>query len=809
MRMKKRFLAFMLSLAMVFSLLPMAAYAEDDVTSSIETTETQSDILAEAPDGTTTESDNEQPPAEVPAPETPTPETSKLTSATVNAVTRENAASSVTVQSGHVHSWSYYAQDNIVSAICSGDGSCRYKNEPQKLVLYAKDMGYTGSAYNGARITMNHITSVTGATADSIKYEGRDGTTYAESDAPPVNVGEYTAKVTIGGRTATANFKIKPVATTTVNFTTDLTYNGKNQYLVKNATTTGGTLMYRLNETDEWQAGLVMLATGKDAGDYHIQYYVKANANSNYADSEVQTATVTIQQKEVTVDGISVHDKTYDGTTTATLNCTEATFSGLCNGDSLTVTASATFADENVGESKGVEISGLTLGGTSAGNYKLAEQGNQETAEASIMKKNITVTITPNGGTYGNVTPATAVLNDVISGDDVSPALTYTGNSNSGQSFINSSTVPTDAGGYVVSAGLTGTDAGNYNLTGSTDESFHVQRANPNLSVTAVPEKNYGDAPFSLGAESTTGTVSYKSSNEDVVTVAADGTVTIHNKGMAIITVSVPEGDNHTTVSKKISITVMPKAITVKAKDASKIYGDADSELTYEVLNNGLVGNDTLENIKVWRDKGENVVWLNDGKLGGYTIHADYDGIIIQSLPSKFGSDPNGNYTITYEPGMFTVKPRDISGANVTLGNSLTYNGKEQTQTITKVVVDGIEVPADAYTVMGNTAKDAGTYTLTITAKEGGNFTGARTVEYTIAKVDDKPTDPTKPSDPTKSTDPTKPTNPTKPGQTDSPKTGDSSQTFLWLVLMLSSICGLAATILFSRKVRYKGRYTE
>ena len=903
--MKKRFLAFMLSFAMVFSLLPMSAYAEDDVTSSIETTETQSDILAEAPDGTTTESDNEQPPAEVPAPETPTPdagaipslettlETSKPTSATVNAVTQENAASSVTVQSGHVHSWSYYAQDNIVSARCSGDGSCRYKLEPQKLVLYAKDMGYTGSAYNGAIITMNHITNVTGATADSIKYEGRDGTTYAESDSPPVNVGEYTAKVTIGGQTATANFKIKPVATTTVNFTTDLTYNGKNQYLVKNATTIGGTLMYRLNETDEWQAGLVMLATGKDAGDYHIQYYVKADANSNYADSEVQTATVTIQQKEVTVDGITAHDKTYDGTTTATLNCTEATFSGLCNGDSLTVTASATFADENVGESKGVEISGLTLGGTSAGNYKLAEQGNQETAEASIMKKNITVTITPNGGTYGNVTPATAVLNDVISGDDVSPALTYTGNSNSGQSFINSSTVPTDAGGYVVSAGLTGTDAGNYNLTGSTDESFHVQRANPNLSVTAVPEKNYGDAnftlevtkngdgaltyessdtsiltvdvdgnvtlhkagtatitvkvaqtanyygdtktvdvtvkkvsgnlgvtilsytktygdvPFSLGAESTTGTVSYKSSNEDVVTVAADGTVTIHNKGMAIITVSVPEGDNHTTVSKEISITVMPKAITVKAKDASKIYGDADSELTYEVLNNGLVGNDTLENIKVWRDKGENVVWLNDGKLGGYTIHADYDGIIIQSLPSKFGSDPNGNYTITYEPGMFTVKPRDISGANVTLGNSLTYNGKEQTQTIAKVVVDGIEVPADAYTVTGNTAKDAGTYTLTITAKEGGNFTGVRTVEYTIAKADDKPTDPTKPSDPTKSTDPTKPTNPTKPGQTDSPKTGDSSQTFLWLVLMLSSICGLAATILFSRKVRYKGRYTE
>ena len=258
-----------------------------------------------------------------------------------------------------------------------------------------------------------------------------------------------------------------PSATTTVNFTTDLTYNGKNQNLVKNATTTGGTLMYRLTQTHEWQAGLATVATGKDAGDYHIQYYVKADANSNYADSEVQTATVTIQQKD------------------------------------------------------------------------------------------ITVTITPNGGTYGNVSPATAVLNDVISGDDVSPALTYTGNSNSGQSFINSSTVPTDAGGYVVSAGLTGTDAGNYNLTGSTDESFHVQRANPNLNVTAVPEKNYGDADFTLEVtKNGDSALTYESSDTSILTVDVDGNVTLHKAGTATITVKVAQTANYYGDTKTVDVTV-------------------------------------------------------------------------------------------------------------------------------------------------------------------------------------------------------------------------------------------------------------
>lgn len=403
---------------------------------------------------------------------------------------------------------------------------------------------------------------------------------------------------------------------TIVTFATDLTYNGKNQNLVLNGTTNGGTLVYRLSDTDEWQTEYEML-TGKDAGDYHIQYYVKDNDNN--AVSKVQTATVTIKQKEVTVSGITAQDKTYDGNTTATLDCSNAVFNGIVSGDDLTVTANGAFKDKNVGEDKRVEIGGLSLGGTSTGNYKLAESGNQEIAKASITKR----------------------------------------------------------------------------------------------------------------------------------------------------------------------------AITVKAKDASKIYGDADPELTYEVLNNGLVGSDTLKDIKVERDKGEDV------KVGGYKINVAYNGTIVQSLLSAFGSDPNGNYTITYVPGVFTINSRDISGATVTLGNSLTYNGKEQIQTISKVVAGGIEVPADAYTVTGNTAKDAGTYTLTITAKEGGNFIGKREVSYTIAKADEKPTDPTKP------------TNPTKPGQTESPKTGDSSRTFLWFALMLVGTCGLTGTILVSRKTRYKGRYTK
>lgn len=101
------------------------------------------------------------------------------------------------------------------------------------------------------------------------------------------------------------------------------------------------------------------------------------------------------------------------------------------------------------------------------------------------------------------------------------------------------------------------------------------------------------------------------------------------------------------------------------------------------------------------------------------------------------------------------------------------------------------ELDKDAYMVKGNIAKNAGTYTLTIIANEGGNFTGTREVSYTIAKGNAKVT---------KST---------KPGQNNTPKTGESTQTFRWLSVMFVSICGLAGIILVSKKTRYKDRFTE
>lgn len=73
------------------------------------------------------------------------------------------------------------------------------------------------------------------------------------------------------------------------------------------------------------------------------------------------------------VTGLSVANKVYDGTTAASLSLSSANLIGAVTGDSLSVSGGvARFADKNVGVNKAVNVTGISLGGSDAGNYSLA-----------------------------------------------------------------------------------------------------------------------------------------------------------------------------------------------------------------------------------------------------------------------------------------------------------------------------------------------------------------------------------------------------------------------------------------------------
>lgn len=297
--------------------------------------------------------------------------------------------------------------------------------------------------------------------------------------------------------------------------------------------------------------------------------------------------------------------------------------------------------------------------------YKVAGDKNHNDSEVksvkvNIKKKTVTATITPNGGTYADtITAADVKLNGTVEGEDPGVKLTYTGTANDGTE-VNSTDVPEKAGSYKVTATISDS---NYELTGTVDAEFTVKKVDHKLTVTKETyDAAYGDVDFNIGASSADSETSirYVSSNPDVATVDENGNVSIKGAGSATITVTMDESANYTGVTTKTTINVAKKAVTVTANDATKHVTTADPALGYTVT--GLVGKDTLDDVTVTREEGENV--STAGKYYRITATADAD-----SYP---------NYDITFVDGKFTITDHTWSDWKEILAPTATANGKKE-----------------------------------------------------------------------------------------------------------------------------------
>ena len=172
---------------------------------------------------------------------------------------------------------------------------------------------------------------------------------------------------------ADATITKEPVAMT-------LTYTGAPQTLIAAGESLDGNLLYSIDGVSYQTA----LPTGTLAGEYTVYYKVQGDAN--HTDTEALNLSVTIGKKDIVISGIMAQDKVYDGTTAATLVYDQVVYSGIVEGDVLTVTADGAFTDANAGADKTVSISHLTLDGASIANYQLAAEGQQSLATATISK---------------------------------------------------------------------------------------------------------------------------------------------------------------------------------------------------------------------------------------------------------------------------------------------------------------------------------------------------------------------------------------------------------------------------------------
>lgn len=400
---------------------------------------------------------------------------------------------------------------------------------------------------------------------------GKDAGTYP---IVPAGVEAENYEITFKNGTLTVSPKALPADA--IAAIDAVTYNGKAQapaLNVKDGTKvltadTDYTAVYS-NNTNAGTAKVVITGTG------------------NYSGTAEQT--FTINKKPVTVtSGITAVDREYNGTTAVELDCTEAVFGGLIAGDNLTIAATGAMADAHADSNKEVTISGLTLGGTSADNYVLAENGNQTTTTVNISKQAATaLTLTAKNAVYTaaaydakNVTPSRNA-NDVH--------LTYYADDNGKQGAeINA---PVNVGTYWVSGKINETE----DISAAVAAAVKFQITKAPLTVTASNNTiTYGAEPAANGY-----TVSglLGSDTESVVSDVeyAYSYKQYGNVGAYDITPKDAKAANYEITFVSGKLTVEPKNITLTSVTlADKTFDNTTTATVTAAAFDGLVNNDSL-----------------------------------------------------------------------------------------------------------------------------------------------------------------------------------------------------------------------
>ena len=285
---------------------------------------------------------------------------------------------------------------------------------------------------------------------------------------------------------------------------------------------------------------------------------------------------VTVKPAEISITSATVQGKTYDGTTTATVE--SVTFDGLVNNDSLTsgtnYTATATFADKNVGDSKSATVTVTLKGG---GNYTFAQSGNTTTANGTIRPLPVVLNWETTSFTYdGSAKTVTAEVSNAVNGDTFN--LTYEGNNE------------TAVGNYTAKVTDLGND--NYTLTGATGVELTWSIGGASIAGAAV---DLSETEFTYTGQSQKPTVTVKlngntlNANTDY-TVTYDGDTT--NAGTVTVKVS-GKGNYAGTTSKTFTIAKAP--LTITGVDVqSKTYDGTTAATVTGVSFKGLVNGEAL-----------------------------------------------------------------------------------------------------------------------------------------------------------------------------------------------------------------------
>ncbi|GHV22266.1 hypothetical protein FACS189428_4060 [Clostridia bacterium] len=365
----------------------------------------------------------------------------------------------------------------------------------------AGDLSYgipNGHVYNGTAQGIGTVSGATGMGAVTVYYTG---TGYAKNMVAPANAGTYdvTADITAGTNytaatgvslgnytigKATANGVPKEVPVP-VNFAQNVDVTLADLLPALSGSMSFGTIAYTLGTVGNTEGvlGTVSYTTGNSltlpvqsvsAADKTATVNITVSSD-NYTDFTATITVKTVATTALSVTGLTVKTKTYDGNTAATLEGT-ATLSGVQAGHNVTLsgTPSATFGDANAGTNKPVTISGLTLTGADRGWYHLDLSGfTGEISQKALANSMIAaISSVPYNGTAQ--TPALTVtdgaLGTLVLNTDYENAA-YSNNTNAGTASVS----------------ITG--KGNY--TGTASANFSIGKAAITATSATLAAKTY------------------------------------------------------------------------------------------------------------------------------------------------------------------------------------------------------------------------------------------------------------------------------------------------------------------------------
>jgi filamentous hemagglutinin family protein len=598
---------------------------------------------------------------------------------------------------------------NYVLASSSASSSAAITPRQLTVGVSASNKVYDGTVAAVASFTDNRIggdvLSVAGSAAFSDKNAGVGKTVTASGLAlSGADAGNYT----LAAASATGNAAITPRALAVTATGNSKVYDGGTSAVVSfgddrlagDVLNVGGSASFVDKNVGTGKTiGVSGIAlSGADAGNYALA-------------GTTASASGSITQRTLNV-GTSGGNKTYDGTTAATLSLTD----DRVNGDVLVLgSGSAAFADKNAGTGKAVSVGGITLGGTDAANYVLAS--TTASGSADIAARTLTVTASGVDRIYDGTSNASVTFGDNRVGGDV---LSVGGNASfADKNAGNGKTVS------VSGIALAGADAGNYTLSSDTAATTaNIGKRTLNASATGV-DKVYDQgtaASVTLGDDRIAGdTLALTYGAAAFADKNAGSGKSVSVTGIAL---GGTDQGNYTlaSTSTTASANITARTLTVGASAANKVY-DGGTAATASYTDDRLAGDVlSVSGTAAFADK-------NAG--GGKTVTVS--GLALSGTDAGNYALASGSVNASAD---ITARTLHIGAA----GNSKVYDG---TTGITVAFTDD-RVQGDALTVSGSgsfadknvgSAKTIQVGAVTLSGADAGNYTVSGAVATTSGDI--------------------------------------------------------------------------